>query len=135
MTEVKKDRTWKDEKPNDVKKRVFRAVNPLTKVNIHTVNKPAQVIDGIKHDAVTIKLKPNKAGQYVLSESAKCYAEQLAVLRARKDIYEVEPSWEGKTFVDPPAPTPEEKRLIATVADKDSEIEKLKKQLEKFTSK
>lgn len=133
--ELKECKKWNDPKPDEVKRRVFRAINPLTKVGIGVIEESAKVIDGIKHPAVSIKIKPNKAGQYVLSESAVQYERQLKVLRSRKDMYEVEPSWEGKTFVMPPEPTPEEKRLKKEVADKDAELEKLRKELEKFASK
>lgn len=133
--ELKQDKKWIDSKPDEVKRRVFRANNPLTKVGIHTIEEPAKVIDGIKHPALSIKIKPNKAGQYVLSESAVEYARQLKVLRSRKDIYEVELSWEGIPYAKPPEPTPEEKRLKKEVAEKDIELDKLRKELEKFMSK
>lgn len=112
ITETKEDTTWKD-KPNEQIRRVFRATNPLTKVELATLNRKKRIVGGTEYPAQFLTISVNPAAQYVLSEQFEPdeYQEQLKALRSCEKqgmVVEMPPHWEGKLYVEPAPLTPAE---------------------------
>lgn len=111
---VREDTTWKDD-PNAQIRRVFRATNPLTKVEIATLNRKTAIVNGTTQQALFLTIPVNHVAQYILDDRFEKdeYSEQLKTLRRYEKagtVVEMPPHWEGTLFVEPAPLTPAEIR-------------------------
>lgn len=102
---VTEDMTWKNE-PIAKIRRVFRATNPFTKVELATLSRKRRIIGGDEYPAQFMTISVNHVAQYILADTFEDdeYQEQLKALRKYEKagtVIEMPPHWEGTLYVEP----------------------------------
>lgn len=121
---------WKSE-PKAKIKRVFRATDPLTKVELATLMRRKSIINGTEYEAKFLTIPVNHAAQYILADSFEDedYQEQLKAMRRYEKqgtVIEMPPHWEGRLFVETPPLTPAEQRVEELSSENEKLLAKIK---------